>query len=66
MLTTHEVIRPYPGSGLSAGSLVDASSWRNTRQLERLRYLRKLPAAAPAGGPIPNPDRQSPKKHRGR
>jgi len=43
---THEVIRPYPGSGLTGGSFVDASGWRNVRQLERLNYIRPLTTIA--------------------
>jgi len=55
---THEVIRPITGAPYAAGDLVDASSWKNARALERLRYLRRIkgtPIGSEAAAPKETP-----------
>lgn len=46
---THEVLRPFDAGKrhLKPGDHVDASSWRNTRQLVACRYLAPLVGGVP-------------------
>lgn len=42
MVGTHVVLRPFDAAGnrLMAGTLVDASDWKNTERLVSTKYLR--------------------------
>jgi hypothetical protein len=64
-MATHIVVRSFPGpqGEMTPGTEVDASSWRNTSQLVRRRYLRPIDRAAEK---IPAPRKFEPVRQNGK